>query len=163
MARALSDKLKAALGGTWIVDNRPGGSGQVGMPVVARSPADGYTLAVSPASSLTTDRSIFKSLQYDPESDFTPISRRVNRPMAPMVKDKQKYRTVAALLAAARAAPGQMSHASSGEGSPQHPAPRALSETSRKGPMTATHTSASSRLKAAAIRAAPARPDLLPG
>ena len=120
VARALGDKLKAALGGTWIVDNRPGGSGQIGMPAVARSPADGYTLAVSPASFLTTNKSIFKSLQYDPEADFTPISRLVNQPMVLVVKDKQKYPTVAAFVAAARAAPGQLSYASSGDGSPQH-------------------------------------------
>ncbi len=120
VARALADRLKNALGGTWIVDNRPGGSGQIGMPALARSPADGYTLAVSPASFLTTNKSIFKSLQYDPEADFTPVTRLVNQPMVLVVKDKQKYPTVAALLAAARAAPGQLSYASSGDGSPQH-------------------------------------------
>ncbi|MFT3953238.1 MAG: tripartite tricarboxylate transporter substrate-binding protein [Piscinibacter sp.] len=120
VARALGDKLKTALGGTWIVDNRPGGSGQIGMPAVARSAADGYTLTVSPASFLTTNKSIFKSLQYDPEADFTPISRLVNQPMVLVVKDKQKYPNVAAVLAAARAAPGQLSYASSGDGSPQH-------------------------------------------
>lgn len=120
VARALADRLKSALGGTWIVDNRPGGSGQIGMPAVARAPADGYTLAVSPASFLTTNKSIFKALQYDPEADFTPITRLVNQPMVLVVKDKQKYPTVAALLAAARAAPGQLSYASSGDGSPQH-------------------------------------------
>ena len=120
VARALGDKLKTALGGTWLVDNRPGGSGQIGMPVVARAPADGYTLTVSPASFLTTNKSTFKSLQYDPEADFTPISRLVNQPMVLVVKDKQKYPSVAAVLAAARAAPGQLSYASSGDGSPQH-------------------------------------------
>lgn len=120
IARALADKLRAALGGTWIVDNRPGGSGQIGMPAAARSPADGYTLVVSPASFLTTNKSIFKSLQYDPEADFTPISRLVNQPMVMVVKDKQKYPNVNALVTAARAAPGQISYASSGDGSPQH-------------------------------------------
>ena len=120
VARALSDKLKSALGGTWIVDNRPGGSGQIGMPAAARSPADGHTLVVSPASFLTTNKSIFKSLPYDPEADFTPIARLVNQPMVLVVKDKQKYPTVAAVLAAARAAPGRLSYASSGDGSPQH-------------------------------------------
>lgn len=120
VARVLSDKLKAALGGTWIVDNRPGGSGQIGMPAVARSPADGYTLTVSPASFLTTNKSIFKSLQYDPEADFTPISRLVNQPMVLVVKDRQKYPNVGAVLAAARAAPGRLTYASSGDGSPQH-------------------------------------------
>jgi tripartite-type tricarboxylate transporter receptor subunit TctC len=120
VARALGDRLKTALGGTWIVDNRPGGSGQIGMPAVARSPADGYTLVVSPASFLTTNKSIFKNLPYDPEADFAPISRLVNQPMVLVVKDKQKHPTVSALLAAARAAPGQLSYASSGDGSPQH-------------------------------------------
>lgn len=120
VARALGDKLKTALGGIWIVDNRPGGSGQIGMPAVARSPADGYTLVVAPASFLTTNKSIFKSLQYDPEADFTPISRLVNQPMVLVVRDKQKYPNVAAVLAAARAAPGQLTYASSGDGSPQH-------------------------------------------
>lgn len=120
VARALGDKLKTALGGTWIVDNRPGGSGQIGMPAVARSAADGHTLVVAPASFLTTNKSIFKTLQYDPEADFTPIARLVNQPMVLVVKDKQKHPNLAALLAAARAAPGQLTYASSGDGSPQH-------------------------------------------
>ena len=88
--------------------------------MVARAPADGYTLTVSPASFLTTNKSVFKSLPYDPEADFIPISRLVNQPMVLIVKDKQKYPTVAALLAAAKAAPGKITYASSGDGSPQH-------------------------------------------
>lgn len=120
VARALAQKLAAALGQPWIVDNRAGGSGQIGMPVVARAAPDGYTLTVSPASFLTTNKSIFKKLPYDPEADFTPISRLVNQPMVLVVKDKQKYPTVAAFLAAARAAPGKLTYATSGDGSPQH-------------------------------------------
>ena len=117
---ALAQKLAAALGQPWIVDNRAGGSGQIGMPVAARAAPDGYTLTVSPASFLTTNKSIFKKLPYDPEADFTPISRLVNQPMVLVVKDKQKYPTVAAFLAAARAAPGRLTYATSGDGSPQH-------------------------------------------
>lgn len=120
VARALAQRLAAALGQPWVVDNRAGGSGQIGMPVVARAAADGYTLTVSPASFLTTNKSIFKKLSYDPEADFAPISRLVNQPMVLIVKDRQKYPTVAALLAAARAAPGGLTYASSGDGSPQH-------------------------------------------
>jgi tripartite-type tricarboxylate transporter receptor subunit TctC len=120
VARAVSQKLNASLGQPFVVDNRAGASGQIGMPAVARSPADGYTLTVSPASFLTTNKSIFKTLPYDPEADFTPISRLVNQPMVLVARDKQKYLTVAALLAAARAAPGKVTYASSGEGSPQH-------------------------------------------
>jgi tripartite-type tricarboxylate transporter receptor subunit TctC len=120
IARTLGQRLSTALGQPFVVDNRAGGSGQIGMPFVAKSPADGYTLTVSPASFLTTNKSIFKSLPYDPETDFIAISRLVNQPMVLIVKDKQKYPTVAALLAAAKAEPGKITYASSGDGSPQH-------------------------------------------
>lgn len=120
IARMLGQKLNTQLGQPFVVDNRAGGSGQIGMPVVAKSPADGYTLTVSPASFLTTNKSVFKALAYDPEADFVPISRLVNQPMVLVVKDKQKYPTLAAFLAAAKADPGKITYASSGDGSPQH-------------------------------------------
>ena len=120
IARALGQKLNSSLGQPFIIDNRAGASGQIGMPVVAKAAADGYTLTVSPASFLTTNKSIFKVLPYDPEADFAPVSRLVNQPMVLVVKDKQKYPTVAALLAAAKVAPGRITYASSGDGSPQH-------------------------------------------
>jgi tripartite-type tricarboxylate transporter receptor subunit TctC len=107
IARALAQKLQASLGQPWIVDNRAGGSGQIGMPVVAKAAPDGYTLTVSPASFLTTNKSVFAKLPYDPQADFVPISRLVNQPMVLVVKDKQKYPTVAAVLAAARASPDE--------------------------------------------------------
>jgi tripartite-type tricarboxylate transporter receptor subunit TctC len=120
VARVLAEKLAKSLGQPWIVDNRAGGSGQIGMPVVARAAPDGHTLTVSPASFLTTNKSIFKKLSYDPQADFAPISLLVNQPMVLVVKDRQKFPTVAALVAAARAAPGSVTYASSGDGSPQH-------------------------------------------
>ena len=120
VARVLGQKLNTALNQPFVIDNRAGGSGQIGMPAVAKSAPDGYTLTVSPASFLTTNKSIFKTLPYDPEADFTPISRLVNQPMVLVVKDKQKYPTLAAFLAAAKAAPGKITYASSGDGSPQH-------------------------------------------
>jgi tripartite-type tricarboxylate transporter receptor subunit TctC len=120
IARVLAQKFNASLGQPFIVDNRAGASGQIGMPAVAKSPPDGYTLTVSPASFLTTNKSIFKALPYDPEADFSSISPLVNQPMVLVVKDKQKFPTVAALLAAAKATPGRVTYASSGDGSPQH-------------------------------------------
>ena len=62
VARLLSQKLADDLGQPFVVDNKAGASGQIGMPQVARAAPDGYTLAVSPASFLTTNKSIFKSL-----------------------------------------------------------------------------------------------------
>ena len=120
IARTLGQKLNTSLGQAFVVDNRAGASGQIGMPAVSKSPADGYTLTVSPASFLTTNKSVFKSLPYDPETDFSPVSLLVNQPMVLVVGDKQKYPTVAAFLAAARANPGKITYATSGDGSPQH-------------------------------------------
>lgn len=120
VARAVGTRLAAAWGQPVIVDNRAGGSGQIGMPVVARAAPDGYTLTVTPASFLTTNKSVFKKLPYDPEADFTPVTRLVNQPMVLVVKDRQKYPNAAAVVAAARSAPGALTYASSGDGSPQH-------------------------------------------
>ncbi len=120
IARNLAQRMSAELGQPFLVDNRAGGSGQIGMPFVAKAAPDGYTLTVSPASFLTTNKSIFKNLAYDPEADFAPVTRLVNQAMILVVKDKQKYPTFAAFLAAAKANPGKLTYASSGDGSPQH-------------------------------------------
>ena len=120
MARALGQKLNTLYGQPFMVDNRPGGSGQIGMPLVAKAAPDGYTLTIAPAGLLATNKSIFKSLAYDPEADFAPITRLVNQPMVVIVKDKEKYPTMAAFLTAAKANPGKLTYASSGDGSPQH-------------------------------------------
>jgi tripartite-type tricarboxylate transporter receptor subunit TctC len=120
IARMVTQKMAAELGQPFVVDNKAGASGQIGTPLVAKAAPDGYTLMVSPASFLTTNKSIFKTLPYDPEADFVPITKLVNQPMVLVVKDAQKFPNVAAVLAAARAAPGQLTYASSGDGSPQH-------------------------------------------
>ncbi len=120
IARNLAVRMGAELGQPFLVDNRAGGSGQIGMPVVAKAAPDGYTLTVSPASFLTTNKAIFKTLAYDPEADFAPVTRLVNQAMILVVKDRQKYPTFGAFLAAAKANPGKLTYASSGDGSPQH-------------------------------------------
>lgn len=120
LARSLGQKLSVNLGQPVIVDNKAGGSGQIGMSQVAKSPADGYTITIAPLSFLATNKSIFKTLSYDPETDFAPVARLVTQPMVLVVKDKQKYPNLAAFMAAAKANPGKLTYASSGDGSPQH-------------------------------------------
>ena len=120
IARVVSQKLNEQLGQPFVVENKAGASGQIGMPQVARAPADGYTLAVSPASFLTTNTSIFKALPYDPQTDFQPISKLVNQPMVLVVKDSAKFPNLAAVVQQAKAAPAKLTYASSGDGSPQH-------------------------------------------
>ena len=120
VARLVSQQLAADLGQPFVVDNRAGASGQIGVPVVARAAPDGYTLMASPASFLTTNKSIFKTLPYNPETDFVPVVKLVNQAMVLVVRDKSKYGTPAEILAAAKANPGKLTYASSGDGSPQH-------------------------------------------
>jgi tripartite-type tricarboxylate transporter receptor subunit TctC len=120
VARQVSQQLTADLGQPFVVDNRAGGSGQIGVPVVAKAAPDGYTIMVSPASFLTTNKSIFKVLPYNPETDFVAVTKLVNQAMVLVVNDKAKYGTPASILAAAKANPGKLTYASSGDGSPQH-------------------------------------------
>ena len=120
VARLLGQKMADQLGQPFVIDNRAGASGQIGVPAVARAAPDGYTVMVSPASFLTTNKSIFKTLPYDPEADFAPVAKLVNQAMVLVVRDKSRYAKVADVLAAAKAEPGKLSYASSGDGSPQH-------------------------------------------
>lgn len=120
IARLVGKDLATALGQPFVIENRAGGSGQIGLPQVARAAADGHTLMVSPASFLTTNKAIFRSLPYDPEADFAPVTRLVNQPVVLVVRDLQTLPTVDAVVAAARQAPGRLTFASSGDGSPQH-------------------------------------------
>ena len=120
IARLIGQKLTVVWGQPVVVDNKAGGSGQIGLPIVAKAAPDGYTLMASPASFLTTNKSIFKKLTYDPQDDFAPITKLANQSMVLVVKDRQKFPTAAAVLAAARAKPEAVNYASSGDGSPQH-------------------------------------------
>jgi tripartite-type tricarboxylate transporter receptor subunit TctC len=120
VARLVSQQLATDLGQPFVVDNRAGASGQIGVPAVAKAAPDGYTLMVSPASFLTTNKSIFKTLPYNPETDFVPVTKLVNQAMVLVVRDKARFGTPAQVLAAAKAEPGKLTYASSGDGSPQH-------------------------------------------
>ncbi|WP_027011334.1 tripartite tricarboxylate transporter substrate binding protein [Comamonas sp. B-9] len=120
IARLVGQQLQASTGQPFIVDNRAGASGRIGLPVVAKASPDGYTLMASPASFLTTNKSIFKDLPYDPQADFAPITKLANQAMVLVVKDRKKFPNAAAVLAAAKAQPTLVTYASSGEGSPQH-------------------------------------------
>ncbi len=120
IARLVGQQLQAGTGQPFIVDNRAGASGRIGLPAVAKASPDGYTLMASPASFLTTNKSIFKDLPYDPQADFAPITKLANQAMVLVVRDRKKFPNAAAVLAAAKAQPTVVTYASSGEGSPQH-------------------------------------------
>ncbi|VTU45507.1 tripartite tricarboxylate transporter substrate binding protein [Variovorax sp. PBL-E5] len=118
-ARLLAAQLSERLQQQVIVDNRPGGGGTIGAGLVAKAPADGYTLLLD-ATAFTVNPSLFPKLAYEPAKDFAPISQVTRVPMLLVVPTASPLRSVADLIRSARAAPGKLSYASAGNGGAQH-------------------------------------------
>jgi tripartite-type tricarboxylate transporter receptor subunit TctC len=119
MARLIADKLGDKLGQRVMVDNRPGAGGNIGYESVAKSPADGYSLAfVDP--SLTVNPSLYTPAKYDAERDFTPISLAVRGPTVMTVPASHEAKSVGEFIAIARNKPGKLTYGSAGNGTPPH-------------------------------------------
>jgi tripartite-type tricarboxylate transporter receptor subunit TctC len=119
IARAIGDKLAASLGQPVIIDNRPGAGGTIGAASVAAAAPDGYTLLVT-SSGHTVNPHIYASLPYDTLRDFAGVSTLANLPNVLIVAPGRGIRSVAQLIAAAKAKPGQLNYASAGNGSATH-------------------------------------------
>jgi tripartite-type tricarboxylate transporter receptor subunit TctC len=120
IGRVVVQKLGDALGKGFIVDNRPGANGIVGIETVVKSPADGYTLLVTPSGSLVINPSLYSKLSYEPLKDLAPIALLGLIPLVVVVHPSLPVKTIPQLVALARAKPGALSYASSGPGSAQH-------------------------------------------
>jgi tripartite-type tricarboxylate transporter receptor subunit TctC len=119
MARLVAPKMQEALGQPVLVENKPGASGQIAALDVARAAPDGHTLLLD-ASSFAVNPSLYASLPYDPAKAFTPIAVLALFPNVLVVTPSFPARDVKELVAAAKAAPGTIAFASSGNGSAQH-------------------------------------------
>jgi tripartite-type tricarboxylate transporter receptor subunit TctC len=120
LARPLAQKLALELGQPVIVDNRGGASGNLGMEYVARAPADGYTLVLALTPQLAVNVSLFDKLPYDPRRDYAPISLLAEGPYLLVVHPSLPVRSVGELIALAKARPGELNYATSGNGSGAH-------------------------------------------
>jgi tripartite-type tricarboxylate transporter receptor subunit TctC len=120
IARVLAQKLPEKLGGTWIVDNKPGATGTIGAAFVKRAPADGYTLFVSSLGPFVIAPHLIKGVQYDALKDLDPITVAVQAPNVLVVPVNSPDKSVADLLAHLKKNPGKVSFASSGNGSSDH-------------------------------------------
>jgi tripartite-type tricarboxylate transporter receptor subunit TctC len=119
-ARMLAPRLSEHFGKQFFVENRPGAGGTIGADFVAKSPPDGYTLLVTGNTHLVSSH-LYKNLQYDAVKDFTHISGLAWGPYALVVNpQKVNVGSVKELIAAAKAQPGKIDFASSGNGSSQH-------------------------------------------
>ena len=124
LARAIAPDLSKAFGQQFVVDNRAGAGGNVGADIVAKSPGDGYTLLMGTVGTHGINRALYDKLPYDPIKDFVPITLVAGVPNV-MVMQTEKARnlginTVPDFIRYARAHPGKINMASSGNGTSIH-------------------------------------------
>ena len=115
-ARAVGKRLTDAWGQPVIVDNKAAAQGLVANTYVAKAAPDGYTLVVL-SSTFTTSAAIMTTLQYDPLKSFAPVAMLAKGPLLFTVANNTPYKSVAEVVAAAKAAPGKLNYATSGVGS----------------------------------------------
>ena len=120
IARTLAPKLQEKFGGSFIVDNKAGATGTIGTGFVARAPADGHTLLVSSLGPFVIAPHLLSKVPYDALKDLDPISVAVQAPNVLVVPANSLHKTMAQVLAFAKANPDKMTFASSGNGSSDH-------------------------------------------
>lgn len=120
LARIVGQALTAELGQPVIIDNRAGAGGNIGGQVVARSPADGYTLFMGTVGTHAINAALYKKMPFDPIKDFAPLTRVANVPNLLVANPAQPFKTVKELIAYGKANPGKLNFGSSGNGSSIH-------------------------------------------
>jgi tripartite-type tricarboxylate transporter receptor subunit TctC len=119
LGRLIADRLKSALAATVIVENKPGAGTTIGAEQVARAEPDGYTLLMATSTTLAINRTLYKSLPYDPVKDFAAIALVAAVPFVLVINPSIPAKTLAEFIAYAKQKPG-LTYGSAGNGSPQH-------------------------------------------
>jgi tripartite-type tricarboxylate transporter receptor subunit TctC len=120
LARLLAQRMGAALGQNFVIENRPGAGGTTGARAVAKSPHDGYTLMVGHSGVFGVAPALYANAGYDPRKDFSPVGLIGSFQQILVVNPSLPIHTVADLIAAARREPGKLTYASAGVGSGAH-------------------------------------------
>jgi len=118
-ARAVGERLSAALGQPVVIENRPGAGGKIGGEIVARAAPDGHTLLVN-SSAHTANPALYKDMPFNTATDFAGITPLVNLPNVLIIAPSKNIKTVQELVAYAKSKPGQLNFASAGVGSATH-------------------------------------------
>src|SRR3954467_9937369 len=119
VARILGQQLSQKLGQSFVIDNRPAGSGIIGADLVAKAQPDGYTLLFA-FSSLSSSARLMSKLPYDPVRDFAPVALATTSPLMVVVPVSVPAKDVREFIAYAKANPGKLNYGSSGPGSSPH-------------------------------------------
>ncbi|MGD9945483.1 MAG: Bug family tripartite tricarboxylate transporter substrate binding protein [Burkholderiaceae bacterium] len=120
VARLLAERLAKTWGQGVVVDNRPGAAGMIGLEMLAKAPADGYTLGMGAIGPLALNPAFYAKLPYDPQKGFTPLSVTYRGPYLIAVEPSSPIKDVAGLVRAAKAESAGMNYSSPGNGSSQH-------------------------------------------
>jgi tripartite-type tricarboxylate transporter receptor subunit TctC len=120
LARLMAQRFSESFGQQVLVDNRPGASGQIGSDLVAKAPADGYTLVLGTTAPNSTAPSLYSKLAYDPHKDFAPISLLALTFYVLSVNPHVPVKNIPELVKLAKAHPGQLNFSSPGNGTPNH-------------------------------------------
>jgi len=120
VGRVVAERMKAALGQSVIIDNKPGANGTLGGEFVAKSDSDGYTLFLTTAGAVTVSPHIMPDIHFDALRDFAPVALVTKVTEVLVVTSTSGIRTVKELVALAKAKPGTIPFASTGIGSPPH-------------------------------------------
>ena len=120
IARTLGEPMSRQLGQTFVIENRPGAGGNIGVDSVARAPADGHTMMIV-ANGMAINKFLYARLAYDPVKDFEPVSLLAVVPNVLVTSStRSQARSVADVIAEARARPGRLTYASAGNGTTIH-------------------------------------------
>jgi len=119
-ARLLGAKLQDSLGQPVVVENRPGAGGNIGVDLIAKGPADGYSLVMSAIATLAINPSLYPNLPYDPLKDLRHVALLVQVPNVLIVSNELPAKSVQELVALARQRPGKLDFGSGSTGSTGH-------------------------------------------
>jgi tripartite-type tricarboxylate transporter receptor subunit TctC len=120
IARETSQRVAASTGWTFVIDNKPGAGGNLGVDAVAKSPADGYTIVIGQTSNLAINPTLYAKMPYDSQKDLAPIVLLANAPLVLVSGMGTPHKTLADAVNAAKARPGALNFASPGNGTVAH-------------------------------------------
>src|SRR6185369_9412080 len=120
VARLLVEKITTTGGWTFVIDNRPGAGGNIGLDAVAKSKPDGYTIGMGQTANLAINPTLYPKMPYNALADFVPVALVAGQPLVLVVKAESPYRSLSDMVAAAKAKPASLSMASAGSGTVGH-------------------------------------------
>jgi tripartite-type tricarboxylate transporter receptor subunit TctC len=120
LSRVLANRLAETLKQPVLVENKPGAGGNIGVDATAKAAPDGYAIVMGQTANLAINPTLYTNLPYDPVRDLVPVALVADSPVVLVVGAESRFKTLAGIIAAARAKPGDLTYASPGNGTVSH-------------------------------------------